>query len=213
MSREHYLKARNAVAIVAFIAWAMAIYVGFLAYPGEFWERVRTTFVECRAKDGIFIALSPVVVLVLTGLISSENKARLVFWRIHDALPGHRAFSEWARKDPRIDVQALRKKLGDLPAKPKEQNAAWYSIYRKHATALRVQKSHQRFLLARDLCAISFLFAVTGPWSLLLFRHGGLWVLAYFSLMVSHYIVLSVVARNHGNRMVCNVLAEESLAE
>jgi len=82
-----------------------------------------------------------------------------------------------------------------------------------HFWGLILAKSHQRFLLARDLCAISFLFAVTGPWSLLLFRHGRLWVLAYFSLMVSHYVVLSVVSRNHGNRMVCNVLAEESLAE
>jgi hypothetical protein len=50
-------------------------------------------------------------------------KARLVFLRWRHALPGHRAFSKYAVRDPRIDVSSLEKLHGgSLSVDPVEQN-------------------------------------------------------------------------------------------
>jgi hypothetical protein len=55
------------------------------------------------------IGLAIVVTTVLNGVLKSSVKDRLVFLRWKDALPGHRAFSEYGPADPRIDMAALKK--------------------------------------------------------------------------------------------------------
>jgi hypothetical protein len=73
-----------------------------------------------------------------------------------------------------------------------------------------VLHAHRQFLLARDLCTISAVFILAGPWGLLLSGHNPYWALSYVFVMFVHYILLMIVARNHGNRFVGNVLAEFS---
>ena len=105
-------------------------------------------------------------------------------------------------------MQNLLRKMGSLPQDPKEQNTKWYSLYKRYSESVTVKEAHRSFLLARDLCSVSFLFAVFGPWGLLLFQHTGKWALLYFVVMVLQYFVLALVAQNYGNRFVCNVIAE-----
>src|SRR5712671_5918274 len=50
---------------------------------------------------------------IVNGLLSAETKARLVFLRMKDALPGHRAFSKYAASDPRVDISNLKKICGN----------------------------------------------------------------------------------------------------
>jgi len=207
MAKEEYLKRKNAPVVIIFIVWCLAIYISFLSSPLDFCNKVISTFQECRAKDGIIMALSPILSLILTGLISSGNKARLVYWRMRNALPGHRVFSKLVKNDPRIDMQNLAKKMGSVPQDPKEQNAKWYSLYKRYSESVTVKEAHRSFLLARDLCSISFLFAALGPWGLYIFQHTGKWAILYFIVMFLHYFVLAMVAQNHGNRFVCNVIA------
>jgi hypothetical protein len=158
-------------------------------------------------KNGLVVAMMPVLVLVLSGLVSSSIKANLVFFRLKDPLPGHRAFSKLAPADPRIRMAELRAKIGALPRSPKEQNALWYKLYKLHEGAQIVETSHRSFLLARDLATISLLFAVIGSLGLVLGGTG--WVtLAYFGIMMGQFVALAVVASNHGKRMVCNVIVE-----
>jgi hypothetical protein len=77
------------------------------------------------------IGVALIVATVLTGLLTSEVKARLVFLRWHHALPGPRAFGVHSLRDPRIDVAALEKIHGAaFPVDPVEQNRAWYRIYK-----------------------------------------------------------------------------------
>jgi len=205
---KEYLKRRNAPVVFIFIVWCLAIYITFLSSPSGFWEKLISTFQECRAKDGIIIVLSPILALILTGLISSGNKARLVYWRLKNALPGHRVFSKLANKDPRIDIHNLLKKMGSLPQDPKKQNTTWYSLYKRYSKSVTVKEAHRGFLLARDLCSVSFLFTAFGPWGLLFFQHTVKWALIYFVVMILHYFVFALVAQNHGTRFVCNVIAE-----
>jgi len=166
------------------------------------------TFKEFNAKDEIIIALLPVLTLVFTGLISSENKARLVYWRLKNALPGHRVFSTLVKRDSRIDIQNLNRKMGGLPQEPKEQNIKWYSIYKQYSESITVKEEHRNYLLSRDLCSISFLFTLFGPWGIIIFQQTWKWALVYFVVMFTHYFILALVAKNHGNRFVCNVIAE-----
>ncbi|MGA3099525.1 MAG: hypothetical protein ABSF25_23975, partial [Bryobacteraceae bacterium] len=54
-------------------------------------DGLRAIFTDAQNLLPVGVAL--IVATVLTGLLSSEAKARLVFLRWHHALPGHRAFS------------------------------------------------------------------------------------------------------------------------
>src|SRR4051812_43866053 len=74
--------------------------------------------------------LLPVVVLLLTGLLSHEAKARLDSWKLAHPLPASEAFTKYAPADARIDVASLKKHVGDFPTEPAHQNAKWYKLYR-----------------------------------------------------------------------------------
>ncbi len=129
------------------------------------------------------------------------------------ALPGHRAFSDLIKKDPRIDVKKLTEKMGKLPRKPLEQNSLWYSIYKRYSNSITVKQAHKNFLLSRDLCTTAFLFTIIGSLGLYVVGQNVKWMLLYFFIMVIHYIVFVIVAQNYGNRFVCNVIAEYSTDE
>ncbi len=208
MAKKESLKEQNTSMVVLFIIWCLTVYAMFVIVPADLWSKMQSTFKELNSKDGLVGALSPILALLFTGLISSDNKARLVFWRYKYALPGHRAFTELIRKDPRIDVNMLKQKMGSLPKGPKEQNSQWYSIYKRHSEAPTVRHAHKQFLLSRDLCSISFLFTIVGPWGLLLSGHEIYRALLYSAIMTGHYFLFMIVARNNGNRFVCNALVE-----
>jgi hypothetical protein len=57
------------------------------------------------------VGLAVVVTTVANGLLSADLKARLVFCDRKYALPGHRAFSVYAKKNPRIDFVRLQRAL------------------------------------------------------------------------------------------------------
>ena len=47
------------------------------------------------------------------AIYSAGMKARLVFLRWKNALPGHRAFSIYGLSDPRVDMDRIKKSLGN----------------------------------------------------------------------------------------------------
>jgi len=208
MSKSEYLKLKNIPIIIVFIIWCVAIYITFQAAPEGFWDKLISTYRDIRVKDGILVVLSPILALVLTGLITPANKARLVFWKWKYPLPGHRAFSKLALHDSRINLNVLERKLTTVPTDPMDQNRVWFAIYKNFKELPTVKEAHRSFLLARDLTSISFIFAFLGFLGLLLFGHRPTWALLYFALMIGHYLVLAITARNFGNRFVSNVLCE-----
>jgi hypothetical protein len=152
---------------------------------------------------GIGVAFAGVV----NGLLSSDSKARLVFWRWSNPLPGSFAFSRYLHRDPRIDVKGLRKAVPRLPTAPREQNALWYRLYKSVEREPAVTDAHRHFLLTRDYTAIAFLLLVTaGPL--------GLWLIsswatasAYVGLLLGQYLLARQAASNYGIRLVSTVLA------
>jgi hypothetical protein len=156
-------------------------------------------------------AVLPVVVLLLTGLLSHDAKARLVFWKIANPLPGSEAFSKHARADARIDMKALAKNVGDLPDDPGAQNAKWYKLYRLVDDDAAVIQAHKLYLMYRDMAAMSLLLVLLVPAAL--WYAGGQpesrWIAG--ALFVVQYAVCAIGARHSGARFVCNVLAIHSV--
>lgn len=157
-------------------------------------------------KSFVFI-LSPILSLVLNGFLPNAIKEFLVFWKIKDRLPGCKAFSKFAISDYRVDVKILKTKVGEFPETPQDQNKVWYKLYSNLQGNEVVQGSHRDFLLTRDLCTISFLFAIfIFPVAVYLWKDLQA-IIGYTMFLLFQYIALSLAARNYGNRFVCNVLS------
>lgn len=155
--------------------------------------------------------LLPVAVLLLTGLLSHEAKARLIYWRIAHPLPGSQAFTKHAPADARIDMKALAKNVGALPTDPGEQNKKWFKLYRLVDGDAAVMEAHKLYLLYRDMAAMSLLLVPLVPAAL--WYAGAVpasrWVAG--GLFAVQYVVCAISARHSGARFVCNVLAVHSV--
>lgn len=165
------------------------------------------------SKSGIALLLAstlgPMVAGFLNEFISSPLKASLVFWRLREVLPGHRAFSKIVHTDPRIDAYALQQKLGGFPSDPVEQNQLWYSLYRKHDGDVRVQDSHQAFLLYRDCASLTCLIGVPVMFLLPFLDIAGWQRWVIIIIILFQYVACVLAARNTSKRFVQNVLVAE----
>lgn len=155
--------------------------------------------------------LSIALIAILNGLVNAQTKARIVFWRWHHPLPGSRAFSEIAKSDPRIDIAAIRKKIGKLPRSPQKQNAAWYSLYQSVKGDPSVASNHRDYLFARDYASLAALMLV--PLVCL-----GFWLsenlataFGYAAVLVLQYLIVRLVAANFGYRFAATALAVSSV--
>lgn len=175
-------------------------------------DGLRAAFTD--AQNLVPIGLALVIATVLNGLVSAETKARLVFLRWRHALPGHRAFSKYAVRDPRIDLAALGKLHGPpLPVDPVEQNRAWYRIYKTMENDQAVRQVHRDFLLLRDytgLCAVFIVFyGAAGLLAIPSMKIG----LIYLLVLVAQYALVRQAASNYGIRLVTTVLARRAAKE
>ncbi len=200
------LKAKNTPTVVAF---CILLYVGFAVANGFDWSFVQTVKV---GKTGI-APQNPVLsiafyllVLVITYLLPSEWKHRLIYVRWHHPLPGCRVFTELIDRDSRIARDELSRQYGALPHDSGEQNALWYRIYKKKQSDKVVCNSHGRWLLFRDLFSIAIVLLI--PSCAFTFWYSDAEIGMLFSLVnVALVAVLWVCARNTGERFACNVLA------
>lgn len=157
------------------------------------------------------MGLAVVIATVLNGVLSADAKERLVFLRWKNALPGHRAFSRYAKSDPRIDLVALRKTLGaEFPVNPVEQNRVWYRIFKTVEEEPAVSQVHRDFLLLRDYTGLSVLFII-------FYGAVGLYTIAsaktlvlYLLALIIQYFVVRQAASQYGVRMVKTVLAQKA---
>jgi hypothetical protein len=210
LSRRVNLKSKNAVHLWSFIGINLALFLavfitkGFVASSiDQFWKRVTT-------KDGIIAASIPLLTIVLTGFVNDLNKARLVFWRWRNPLPGSRAFTELIKSDPRIDIPALKRKLGEFPRNAQAQNSLWYGVYKKHRDSLEVSEAHRIYLLTRDMATLAAAFLLFFSIGITLDSIPFRLVAIYCAILFGQYLLIAISARNYGIRFVLTVLTEES---
>jgi hypothetical protein len=151
-----------------------------------------------------------IVATVANGLLSADMKARLVFLRWKHALPGHRAFSEHAASDPRIDVAKLKRACGNrFPDDPVEQNRLWYRLYKTVENNPSVMQVQRDFLLMRDYTGLAALFVVVFGAAALVEVPSRV-SLIYCLFLVAQFVVVRRAASTYGVRFVKTVLAEKA---
>ena len=210
MSTEANLKKQNTPYLWTFFIFNAIIFLAL--FFASYFNTILDNYNEMLTFRSSGILAAPLILFIINGLLSSNQKAILVFWRLKHPLPGSRAFSVHGLKDTRVDMIQIANAHNPLPSTPESQNALWYKLYKKNSSDVVVQKSHKDFLLARDLVAMCFLYIICtalpmfflGKWPLNLF---------YFFFLVIEYLILIRVAQNHGRSFVCNVLAIESARE
>ena len=158
--RSSSLKAENGKAIWLLVSADIVVIV--LVLTGfVFTQASLTKLAQSALVRGILLAAAgPLIAVFLNDLLPSNAKASIVFWRFKDALPGHRAFSEHVEADPRIDMVALKKKIGEFPQSPRDQNTRWYQLFQKYQSNVIVSDAHKRFLLFRDSSSLTLLILV-----------------------------------------------------
>lgn len=163
------------------------------------------------AQNLLPVGAALIVATVLNGLLSADAKARVVFLRWYHALPGHRAFSEHAARDPRIDVAVLKKiHGGPLPADPIEQNRTWYRMYKSIENDPAVRQAHRDYLSMRDYAGLGAVFFVfygaVGLFTIPSMRVG----LMYLVILAAQFVLVRQAACNYGTRFVTTVLARKT---
>lgn len=208
--RQRSLKGKNAPYLWTFIGANLAIFLSLFVSKGFTGASVNHFWQSVTAKDGIIAASLPLLAVVFSGVLSDLGKARLVFWRWHNPLPGCRAFTDLLSTDPRIDVPTLRKKLGELPQDPQAQNALWYGLLKKHSADMKISDAHRIYLLTRDMATMSALFVVLFSIGVVAGSVGRKTVAFYSVALIAQYLLVARAARNYGTRFVLSVLSEES---
>lgn len=200
------LKGRNLKYLIGFIVLNLcAVYAIMKGSPSEWFDLTQNAIQSATASvfAGIFA-------IGLNGLLSSNQKAILVFWRLRHPLPGSRAFSHFLEADVRIDPQGIRSRHDPLPEDPGDQNRLWYRIYRQHQNEPSVEDAHHGYLLTRDLAALSLFFVFSLVPILIVIGTPSYYPLYYAVALMCAYIFFSHAARNYGKSLVTNVLAIES---
>lgn len=204
MAEQVNLKAKNSSLLWMFFLFNTSVFLG--VFFATHIDAIVSNFNSILTIRTTGIVIAPLILFLVNGLLSGDQKACLVFLRIKNPLPGSRAFSKLARKDPRIDLQRLTALHGPFPTSPAGENALWYKLYREHREEITVIKSHKDFLLARDICCITFLFILFAGIPMLIV---GKWPISfyYLSAILFEYFLIVRVAQNHGKRFVTNVLS------
>lgn len=147
---------------------------------------------------------------LLQDVLPKPAKETLVFYRLKSRLPGHRAFSEICKNDPRISQDYLSEKLNDTGGKPEAQNREWYALYRDCASEPSVVHENLRYLAWRDATiALMFLGIFTPILSAMdiLAWVQVTWIaLGCFALS----LVTAAAARNAASALVRNAIAVAS---
>lgn len=197
------LKGRNLAWLVATLVLDVLILL-VLAFQTAMQELTPTAIAAVRTSLTILL---PIPALILSSLLSADQKAVLVFWRFKHPLPGARAFSVYAQADHRIDLGVLKKHVGEFPVDPREQNAKWYRLYKQVDSDPSVVDSHKNYLLFRDIAAMSLLLVPTLPVAMYFIGVDTTRILISAAWFLGQFLVSALAARTTGIRFVQNVLA------
>jgi len=144
---------------------------------------------------------------VLNAQLSPTAKAKIVYWRWSDPLPGSKAFTHFAKSDPRVDYKALEQLHGPLPTDPVDQNALWYRLYKSVDRDAAVQDSHGEYLFSRDYASFALLMLIVFA-PIVAFQIDSARIAGWYVGGLALQCILTIrAARMHGRRLVTTVLA------
>lgn len=202
------LKGQNSAGLYALMAANLALFYGVVQHDAILagdWAETASRLAEA-IPAGLGLALTG----LLNAQLPAEAKARIVFLRWRDPLPGSEAFTKHGPADPRVDVAALESAFGPLPVMPREQNALWYKLYKSVSSDASVTQVHRAFLFTRDYaCLALFAWVVLGAAGFVQIPSVRT-ALGYVAVLGAQFLLARRAARTHGVRLVTTVLALKS---
>lgn len=171
-----------------------------------------------RRPDGIgagaiLATVLPLVALWVSTRLPPHVIDRLVFWRGPRGFPSHGAFTRYAPRDPRIDLDALRQNVGALPRDAAMQHALWQSLYEQSASVGDVANARWAYRLLRDLVAMSATLAILVPIALYVDASSMAVRATSAVLFAAQYVFAAFVARNRAALLVTSVLVPHGVLE
>ncbi|MCA8251576.1 hypothetical protein LGN12_31025, partial [Burkholderia multivorans] len=200
-SNESYAKPTLSLALLD------VVLILVLAFPSAIGPASISLVMAART---VLLSVLPIAVLLLSSLVPPSVKAMLVYWRYRNPLPGHEAFTKYGLHDTRIDVEALRRNVGQFPTEPSEQNAFWYKLYKRVENEASVTEAHKMYLLWRDATVVSLPLAIGVPALLKWNGANNEAAATACAIFVVQFLLTAVAARHSGIRFVCNVMAVHS---
>lgn len=164
--------------------------------------------VEKVQTSGIGLIFASILTLLINGILKTDYKNIMVFWKVKQPLPSYRVFSHLIKNDHRIDYDELNTKYNPLPLDPESQSKLWYKLLKKYPDDEMILQSHRDYLLYRDLTAISFLLSVIYLITFLLLKIFGINISILLILVfLLEYLILLIAARAKAERFVLNVVS------
>jgi hypothetical protein len=162
---------------------------------------------ESLLTGGAAVALGVVLVGLLNAQLDAGTKARLVYLRWRDPLPGGEAFTRWIDSDHRIDRAALVARFGPFPADRGEQGRLFYKLYKTVAEQPQVVDANKEFLFYRDAAVLGlFVSVLFGAVALAVDASWAARAVYWSGLLVAEALFVRA-ARKSGVRLVRNTLA------
>jgi hypothetical protein len=147
---------------------------------------------------------------LLQDVVPKSAKEVLVFWRLTDRLPGHRAFSSVARSDTRISLASLAAVTGEADLDGPAQNALWYQKYKTVSSEASVAHESFRYLAWRDVTTtLALLAPVSAAFGAVQWLSWGDVMIAAAACLLAG-LLTALAARNAAHSLVRNVLAQTS---
>ena len=158
-----------------------------------------------QAVKGALASGLVIVVPLITDSLSHRAKARLVFWRWKNPLPGCRAFSVYLQAEDQIDAKTLARNVGKLPIEESAQGRRWYDLYNVVRNRGNVIETHKKYLRYRDMAAMSAGLLLVIPVALALLLRDFWWQAALLFIVQTLWAIW--LCRIAGVRFVTTVLA------
>jgi hypothetical protein len=209
MEKERLIKDQNRKLLVCYLMANIIVFSLFAAFVPSTFEDINNFFSKLKSPKGFLPFFAFPLCIVLEGLIHSDTKAMLVFWRLKDPYPGSEAFSKIAPNDPRIAMTELRRLFPrGFPKTRRDQNSAWYKLYRAFSDNLRVYDAHKNFLLTRDLASLTVVLLPVCVIVHLFWETPLKFVALHALLLVGLVFIMTTSSQHYGKRFVANVLVE-----
>ncbi len=208
------LKAQNAWLIRAALVLHAVAFAWIAFEPIVLAQLTRADALEkikaALAPGSLSLAIIVLAKLVLLGLVPARLRDRLIHCRWRHPLPGSRAFTKLGPADARVDITALERTYGPLPAAPGEQGRLFYRIYRAYANEVGVLDAHKSYLAARDIGIVNLILFVLLPGFAWWATDNGARVVVYAAALFAFYLIMAIAAQIYAGRFVENVLATAS---
>lgn len=208
-SQQPFIKSKNRKWLIIYFLLNIVIFAIFTGYVNFSLMDADQFIAKIKNPQGVISLAAAVLIIVMEGIFKNGIKEVLIFWRFKNRLPGHHAFSHIGPNDPRINMKKIALLFPHgLPADPKEQNNEWYELYRLYRDEPQVFHSHEAFLLTRDLASLTIVFIPLATLGHFLFGNSPVMLAAHILILIGLFLVISLSARNYGERFTANVLVE-----